>query len=224
MAIIPCGRAIYSSGTILDFVAGIRDAIKGHEGLVGKGILHGDVCEEKIVLLKTTSDKDMHGMLTGLEHSVKIKDNLAMDYEHFLTGNLKFMALERLKNFSLTGEVIRRTCRHDLESFFYVFIVGCIGYEKVSESKDNNLERWCSKNLAMNYMSKVAEVMNSDILLDKFTPSFEGLKELARNLRQILFNDNGQYIETPEDCRPLYQRMIKAFDKTIEDIRGTIFL
>ncbi|VCU40318.1 Bgt-50931 [Blumeria graminis f. sp. tritici] len=76
----------------------------------------------------------------------------------------------------------------------------------------------------MNYMSKVAEVVNSDMLLDKFTPSFEGLKELARNLRQILFNDNGQYIETPEDCGPLYQRIIKTFDKTIENIRGKIFL
>ncbi|VCU40323.1 Bgt-50971, partial [Blumeria graminis f. sp. tritici] len=178
MAVTPRGRPIYSSGSILDFVAGIQDAIKGHEGLVGKGILHGDVCEEKIVLLKTTSDKDMHGMLTGLEHSVKIKDNLAKDYEHILTGNLKFMALERLKNFSLTGEVIRRTCRHDLESFFYVFIVGCIEYGKVSESKDNSLNDWCRKDLKMNFMCKAYYVMSSE-MLEKFTPSFEGLKGLG---------------------------------------------
>ncbi|VCU40290.1 Bgt-50343 [Blumeria graminis f. sp. tritici] len=153
-------------------------------------------------------------MLTGLEHTVKMKENLAIDYEHFLTGNLKFMALERLMIFSLTGEVIRRTCRHDLESFFYVFIVGCIEYEKVSESKDNSMNDWCRKDLKMNFMCKAYDVMSSE-MLENFTPSFEGLKGLGIILRKILFNYNGKYIETPEDCGPLYQRMIKAFDKTI---------
>ncbi|CAD6501999.1 BgTH12-02242, partial [Blumeria graminis f. sp. triticale] len=55
-------------------------------------------------------------------------------------------------------------------------------------------------------------------LLEKFTISLQGLKKL----RKTLFKDDGRYIRTPKDYGPLYRGMIKALDKTIEDIRGRI--
>ncbi|CAD6500142.1 BgTH12-04245 [Blumeria graminis f. sp. triticale] len=221
IAMIPRGRSIYSGGSILEFVAGIRDAIKGHEGLVAKEVLHGDVSEGNIILLNPSQEDDLHGMLIDLDHSVKMKGNLALEDDRSLTGTMKFMALERLQHARDTGKSIGRTCRHDLESFFYVFIIGCIEYEDVSANEANDLNDWCTNDVKSNFKFKRDDIQNFDIeILDRFTASFKGLKELAEKLRQILFHDDGRYIETPVDCGPLYSRMIKALDKTVEEIRA----
>ena len=221
IAMTPRGRAIYSSGSILDFVAGIRDAIKGHEGLVGKEILHGDVSEGNIILLKPSPEEDLYGMLIDLDHSVKMKGNVALEDDRSLTGTMKFMALERLQHARDTGKSIGRTCRHDLESFFYVFIVGCIEYEDVSANEANDLNDWCTNDVKSNFKAKSYDIEHFDQeILKKFTNSFKGLKELAEKLRQILFHNDGRYIETPVDCGPLYDSMIKALDKTVEDIKA----
>ncbi|VCU40330.1 Bgt-50996 [Blumeria graminis f. sp. tritici] len=224
MAITPRGRPIYSSGSILDFVAGIRDAIKGHEGLVGKGILHGDISEGNIILLKPTSDGDLHGMLIDLDQSFKMKRNPVEENVGFSIGTVKFMALERLRSVAKSNFPIRRTCRHDLESLFYVFIVGCIEYEFVNDRKSKNLNDWCKKSLLNCYYRKLSEITPLSPLLDQFTPSFEGLKELALKLRTILFHKHKIYTETPLDCGSMCREMILAFDKTVKDIRGKIYL
>ncbi|VCU40254.1 Bgt-20565 [Blumeria graminis f. sp. tritici] len=222
IAMTPSGRTIYSSGTILDFVMDIRDAIKGHEGLVGKENLDGDISEGNIILLKTSPANDLHGMLIDFDLSVMMKGNLASEDRQSLTGTIKFMALERLQHACDTGESIRRTCRHDRESFFNVFIVGCIEYEEVSANKSKNLDRWCTNEVENSFTNKRDSVVHFDKILIKFTASFKGLKDLAKMLRKILFNDDGEYIETPQDCGPLYRKIIKAFEETIEDIKGKI--
>ncbi|VCU40295.1 Bgt-50386 [Blumeria graminis f. sp. tritici] len=63
----PCGRKIDTCGSILDFVAGIRDAIKAHQRLVNISILHGDVSEENIILKDPTTDDDSHGILIDFD-------------------------------------------------------------------------------------------------------------------------------------------------------------
>ncbi|SZF01073.1 unnamed protein product [Blumeria hordei] len=226
IAMTPRGRKIYSSGSILDFVAGIRDAIKGHEGLVGKGILHGDISEGNIILLKPTPDSDLHGMLIDLDQSFKMKRNPFEENDGFLTGTVKFMALERLHWAAYSNLPIRRTCRHDLESFFYVFIVGCIEYELVIGRKPRNLDNWCQKTFEDCYNRKLCNIYSLRRLLDQFTPCFEGLKELAIKLVAILFHDyrDEPYTETPLDCGSMCREMILAFEKTVEDIRGKIIL
>ncbi|VDB96509.1 Bgt-51303 [Blumeria graminis f. sp. tritici] len=59
------------------------------------------------------------------------------------------MAIERLKSAANSKPTIRRTYRHDLESFFYVFVVGCIEYESVDEAKLRNLDKWCKGELIL---------------------------------------------------------------------------
>ncbi|VCU40880.1 Bgt-50028 [Blumeria graminis f. sp. tritici] len=73
----PCGRKIDTCGSTLDFVAGIRDAIKAHQGLVDISILHGEISEENITLKDPTTDDDSHGMLIDFDCSVKSKGNVA---------------------------------------------------------------------------------------------------------------------------------------------------
>ena len=81
--------------------------------------------------MKPKKDNSLHGILVDLDHSVNMKGNLPLE-NVFLTGTTKFMALER-PEFD-QRKTIGHTCRHDLESFFYVFIVGCIEHERVSGS------------------------------------------------------------------------------------------
>ncbi|VCU40278.1 Bgt-50351 [Blumeria graminis f. sp. tritici] len=219
----PCGRKIDTCGSILDFVAGIRDAIKAHQRLVDISILHGDISEGNIILKGPTTDDNSHSMLIDFDCSVKLKGNVAEDEERFLTGTVKFMAMERLEYAANSKTSIRRTYRHDLESFFYVFVVGCIEYEHVPKGTPPNLNEWCEGGIKTCLSNKYYSISRHELLLNLFTPSFEGLKELAKNLRTILFKD-GTFFATPEDRGSIYRRMIMAFDETIEDIGGKIYL
>ncbi|VCU40294.1 Bgt-20139 [Blumeria graminis f. sp. tritici] len=133
------------------------------------------------------------------------------------------MAIERLKSAANSKLSIQQTYRHDLESFFYVFLAGCIEYEFVDEAKLRNLDKWCKGEIDTCYLSKYTDILDLEIILDKFTPSFVGLKELAKSLRTILFKDEN-FFATPEDRGSIYRRMIMAFDKTIKDIKGKIDL
>ena len=142
------------------------------------------------------------------------------DDERFLTGTLKFMALEKFYSDGETESTIRRTYRHDLESFFYVFIIGSIEYEFVKDGKSYNLDRWCLDVVESCYLNKRIHIYEFPTLLNMFTPSFKELEQLAKNLRTILFEKDGSYIATPNDRGLLYRRMIEAFDDTIEDIRA----
>ncbi|SZF01234.1 unnamed protein product [Blumeria hordei] len=151
-----------------------------------------------------------------------MKGIVALEDDRFLPGTMKFMALERLKHARNTGNTTSRTC-HDLESFFYVFIVGCIEYEDVSADEVDDLNYWCTNHVKRNFKSKRYHVEHFDTeILDKFTTSFKGLKEVAGKMRQILYHDDGRYIETPVDCGPLNGRIIKALDITLEDFRDKI--
>ncbi|SZF00829.1 unnamed protein product [Blumeria hordei] len=141
IAMTQCGKKIDTSGSILDFVTGIRDAIKAHQELADISILHGDILEGNIILKDPTTDDEPYGMLVDFDCAVKLKGNVAEDEELLLTGTMKFMALERLE-FAAKLKSIQRSYRHDIESFFYVFLVGCIEYESVTEGMPQNLNEW----------------------------------------------------------------------------------
>ncbi|CAD6501340.1 BgTH12-01592, partial [Blumeria graminis f. sp. triticale] len=225
IAITPCGQPLKTSKTTLEFIVGIRDVILGHRRLCDRGILHGDISEGNIVLTSPTAADKPKGMLIDLDHSIGLIESLKKDDELSLTGTMKFMAIERLQVAVKKEPTIQRTIRHDLESFFYVFLVGCIEYEVVPESKSSNLDSWCTKDIASNYKSKVGHIGVFEVLvLYEFTPSFLGLKDLARSLRTILFGANGQNYTTPYDCSSMYEEIIGAFNETIQQITGKMNL
>ncbi|CAD6501184.1 BgTH12-01438 [Blumeria graminis f. sp. triticale] len=223
IAIAPRGQPLKTSKTTLEFVVGIRDAILGHRRLYDQGILHGDISEGNIILTSPTANDESKGMLIDLDYSVGLIESLKTDDELSLTGTMKFMAIERLVNAVEKEPTIQRTIRHDLESFFYVFLVGCIEFEVVPESKSFNLDSWCTKYLNSNCVTKIGYISAFEtFVLKKFTPSFLGLKDLAKSLRTILFGKHGHNFTTPYDCSLMYNEMIEAFNKTIEQITGKI--
>ena len=56
-------------------------------------------------------------------------------------------------------------------------------------------------------------------VLHHFSPAFQAQKELAMNLRTILFGKGALYVETPEKPATLYDSIIKAFEDAIREIR-----
>ncbi|VDB83486.1 Bgt-50414 [Blumeria graminis f. sp. tritici] len=223
IVISPRGHSLRSSKTIMEFLVGIRDAIVAHRRLyVEKKILHGDISDGNIIL--ATVGGKTQGMLIDLDHAEMVDPPPGKDDNLFLTGTIKFMALERLHRASNCGETIARTFHHDLESFFYVFIVGCITYEREKKSeKVIELQLWHTDDIKSNYRTKKYSIWDfQPRILDNFSTSFIGLKDLAYELREILFGESGKEYGTPDKHEPEYEKIIKAFSNTIEDLRGKI--
>ncbi|CAD6501100.1 BgTH12-01354, partial [Blumeria graminis f. sp. triticale] len=223
IVISPRGRSLYSSNTIMEFLVGIRDAIVAHRRLyVEKKILHGDISDGNIIL--ATVGGKTQGMLIDLDHAEMVDPPPGKDDNLFLTGTMQFMALERLQSAANRGETIARTFHHDLESFFYVFIVGCITYERKKNSRAViGLQMWHTDNIQSNYDIKQAAISRfKEKILDNFSTNFVVFKALASELRTILFGELGDEYSAPEDYEAEYEKIIKAFSNTIEDLRGKI--
>ncbi|VCU39852.1 Bgt-50724 [Blumeria graminis f. sp. tritici] len=227
VVVTPRGRPLHCSRTILEFLIVIRDSIVAHRRLYfEKDILHCDISEGNIVLVRPDGDNSIQGMLIDLDHAVSLNDDRKKDDNSLLTGTMKFMALERLSYAATYGSTIQCTYRHDLESFFYVFLVGCIEYERKNSSKEViKLQMWCSNNISSNESEKIKCLTYFRMhILDVFSISFSDLKDLAIKLRNILFGEAIPELGTPDDPNPMYDGMIMAFSNTIEQIRGKINL
>jgi Fungal protein kinase len=145
--------------------------------------------------------------------------------ERNMTGTLEYMAIQILE-----GAIRKETAGtdhtywHDLESFFYVFLSLCIryGYEKGKEPKTDSLKAWYEGNF-----ESICKIKNGELeprgfeiyILGQFSPKFQAQKELARNLRTILFGKGALYVETPQKPATLYDPIIKAFKDAVQEIR-----
>ncbi|VDB83802.1 Bgt-20122 [Blumeria graminis f. sp. tritici] len=94
-----------------------------------------------------------------------LNDDPKKDDKSLLAGTMKFMALERLQ-FTVTYKMtIQCTYRHDLESFFYVFLLGCIEFEGEDDAAEViELHKWSSNNIDLNYGTKLLEVETQGIV------------------------------------------------------------
>ncbi|VDB93310.1 Bgt-50431 [Blumeria graminis f. sp. tritici] len=159
----------------------------------------------------------IHGKLIDLDMSMYVA---GYNETKSLTGTMKFMAIKVLQNIALRSGTMTKTYRHDLESFFYVFLVGCVCYGRDPAAVKDHFNHWCSSGSLSNQGAKMADVgLNLQIrIIDKFSPCFNGIKELAFELRQILFGINGNFYDTLRDISILYDPIITAFLKTIKKI------
>jgi hypothetical protein len=99
------------------------------------------------------------------------------------TGPEEFMAIEVLEGRA-------HTYRHDLESFFYVFLWVVIRYSQESHNlaNTNRLRHWYTRSY-----EDIADIKGSYIdrkrfrgILDEFPPKFNDLEGLAEVLRRAL--------------------------------------
>ncbi|KMU83322.1 hypothetical protein CIHG_01104 [Coccidioides immitis H538.4] len=222
LVIYPAGRPIYKYESPPELLEALRDAIKAHRSLYAKGnILHQDISENNIII--TDSKKTGHaGMLIDMDLAKELGSGRSG--AHCRTGTMEFMAIEVLLN-------IDHTYRHDLESFFYIFIWqwGRRGWEFTRNPKRQPtrslLMQWYTgsyEGIAITKRGMVDAKLFELVLAKEFSPEFECLKSLCRELRGILFpiRGNAIFTGTPKDPEILYGPIIKAFDRAIEAMGG----
>ncbi|VCU39369.1 Bgt-50094 [Blumeria graminis f. sp. tritici] len=224
----PFGRPLNSCSTVREFVGGIRDAIIGHRNLHEIQILHGDVSEGNIILFGPNHKGVTKGLLIDLDMSTLLQDSRDNDEAKVITGTTKFMALRLLAGIRDKDFSIQQTYRHDLESFFYVLLVGCMSYGRDPESVPDYLEQWCTPSSALNYGMKQSHIVCDfeKQIIGFFSPKFECLKDLARTIRKILFGQptlsGERFMEygTPENSDLLYDPIIAALNDSILKLEG----
>ena len=223
----PAGRPLSKFHSVSELLRALRDAIKVHRSLFLDGrILHRDVSESNMVITDPKENNGLSGMLIDLELGTVVEDGKnTRTGSQRMTGTLKFMAIEVVKMaFRDNQRDIDHTYRHDLESFFYVFLDMCInhGLNESQIPKQDSLRDW----YIGSYDSIVAikpghmTLNGFETLLTNFASKFECVKGLAMSLRDILFLREAKLrTETPTgDESILYNQMIGAFDKAIESM------
>ena len=118
------------------------------------------------------------------------------------------------------------TYRHDLESFFYVFVWMCIryGYEGTGRQKPNKPIRPKTNILRGWYTGMYTEIANTKQghkgknRFENVIAEFENLKPLVRELRSALLpiRDGDIFTGTFHDHDIMYDGMINAFSRAID--------
>jgi hypothetical protein len=216
LTISPAGRPLRDYNNVKEFLEAFRDAIRGHQSLYNDGsILHRDVSENNLIIVDGSRPKGWKGMLIDLDLG-KERDSEPSG-ARFRTGTMQFMAIEVLNGLS-------HTYRHDLESFFYVFLWICIrrGWESYSPSKipeDSLLTGWYTGSYREIARAKKSRMLKSDFreILDSFPPTLSHLTTTADEIRGILFpmRDDDLFIGTPANPTELYDPIIQALENAI---------
>uniref|UniRef100_A0A381LD61 Bgt-20468 n=1 Tax=Blumeria graminis f. sp. tritici 96224 TaxID=1268274 RepID=A0A381LD61_BLUGR len=135
------------------------------------------------------------------------------------------MALEVLNSSCETsGAVVEHSYRHDIESFFYVFLWQCLscGWEDDKNPNKEYLSKWYKGTTKEIHKFKKCEIRGSTFveeLLPKFSIRYQKLWNLAMVFRKILFYPYGEfYIGYHKDNNVLYNATMKSFDEAIRSL------
>ena len=148
MPLAPLDAPLQDFANVCEVLEAFRDAIKAHWKLFKhRKILHRDVSHGNIILTSPDQNGGCSGMLIDYDLAVQIGADGKSETsgEKNMTGTLDFMAIEILEG-AVRKETagIDHTYRHDLESFFYVFLALCIrhGWGEDAKPKRDILRNW----------------------------------------------------------------------------------
>lgn len=213
LVISPPGRAIDKFESIEEFLEACRDFVRAHWSLYNDGkLLHRDISKNNVIITNAGNSGDPKGMLIDLDLAKELDDGPSGARHR--TGTMEFMAIGVLEGCS-------HTYRHDLESFFYVFLWVIIGYNHGADHslpEESQLRGWYTgsyQDIADKKRAHMSEERFPSILAE-FPQEFESLKGLAEELRGIVFTHrNGFSTKTPSDPEQLYRPMIEVYGKAI---------
>ncbi|KAH8812673.1 hypothetical protein F5884DRAFT_832286 [Xylogone sp. PMI_703] len=220
------GRPLHAYKSVRGLLEAFRDAITGHKSLLENGkILHQDISENNIIITEPITEEDSReegprGRLIDLDLAKEL-DSAPSGASH-RTGTMQFMAIEVLQGKG-------HTYRHDLESFFYVFIWMCIRYGygnpgdgKIRKSRSvvtSRLRGWYTGIYSEIGRNKLGDMDKNgfEAIIAEFAPQFEEQKQLARELRSVLFRirDGAIFTDTFRNSDIMYDGMINAFNAAI---------
>jgi serine/threonine protein kinase len=209
------GRPINKFKSVREFLEAYRNFIKAYRSLYYDGkILHRDILENNIIVTDAKGKGDPRGMLIDLDLAKEL-DSGPSGVRH-RTGTMEFMAIEVLKDKA-------HTYRHDLESFFYVFLWIIIRERDKTLPKTSHLRDWYRGTYIQIAKAKSSNMDKKQFeeIIAEFPAEFESLKGLAEELRGILFpiRDGALFTGTYRDPDKLYQPMIEAFKRAIASYR-----
>ncbi|KAL0630751.1 hypothetical protein Q9L58_010399 [Maublancomyces gigas] len=204
------GRELTTFSGTSELLWGFHDAIQGHRSLVESDILHRDISIDNIMLSDPADRSDgKRGFIIDLDLAVQISSTQPSSAPH-RTGIMEFNAIGVLR-----GE--RHTFRHDLESFFYVFLWICVTDPR-SEWRWTPLAQWSTGGVL-----GVADVKEKhmrrgvyagyEVVEGWFAEWAVELRGVAEQWREALFRlkPNGALtLETPEDRSGMYDEILGA--------------
>lgn len=181
------GRQIALFTSPRELLLGLHDAIVGHRSLLqDAGILHRDISLYNIMLTSTTNPRadGMHGFLIDLDMAVKTAAPRPSGALH-RTGTVEFMAIGVLR-----GDP--HTYRHDLESFWYVFIWLCVYKDSRLPLHYTPLSRWGAPDFITIARNKRANIVRGEAdgyqtIEDAFLPECKCFLTVADEWRRVLF-------------------------------------
>lgn len=189
------GRSITRFTSSHELLRAFYGAIKGHRSLYENGILHRDVSINNIMIAFPDEHRPdgLSGYLIDLDMAIEISDTEPSGAPH-RTGTMEFMAIS-----TLNGEV--HTFRHDLESFYYVFLWICVREQPWTEARkyqnrmwNTVLDDWGStfeKAARTKWGDMGRAAAGSGMGLERILEEFEDwaleLQVLARRIRDVLF-------------------------------------
>ena len=223
VVVSPLGRPLREFESICQVLEALGDAVKGHKDLYDKGILHQDVAVNNILIVETRVDEtEPKGMLIDLDLALELQ--YVFPDGRSAAGTPMFMAIEILQSKK------QHTYRHDLESFLYVLL--CIAIQDRSETlaEGSRLQKWKG-----NAFDEIAAQKMHDMgfeqfegILSEFHTNFQGVKGLARELRELLFRpkveDGSLWVGTDQSTpamRRLYDDIVNALEAAAASYRRT---
>ncbi|OBT89236.1 hypothetical protein VE02_04294 [Pseudogymnoascus sp. 03VT05] len=226
VVISPPGTSIFGYANLYQLLEVFHDAIKAHRSLYQDGgILHRDIAASNIIMPPAEpTPGSPKGMLIDVDTARDVSRGPTP--QGSMVGTSPSMAIGALEAYVLNNP---RTYRHDLESFFYVFLFLAICPRDADGTKTEELPE--TSRLLEWRLDKRKQVRKTtdmgekgfEAVLEEFSPEFEGLKELARTLRGILFPLKDGKIWTwtdtsPEGTNKLYDDMTEAFKDALVSI------
>lgn len=217
----PAGRPLHTFKTRLELLKALRDAVKGHRSLFKDArILHQDVSAYNIIITDSPNENVPKGILIDLDVAMDLDVGPRKPGE--VTGTRPFMSIGILR-------CRPHRYRHDLESFFYVFLWTVISNGRENPPVDSKLRVWNRGSWYESAMQKTHDMHKGNFgdILAEFLPEHNTLKPLAEALRLLLFPTEDGELWTgtnsaPEFVNALYAGIIGAFDGAIEREKASL--
>ncbi|KAF3074319.1 hypothetical protein CFAM422_003728 [Trichoderma lentiforme] len=187
----PIGRPIRKFSSIVELLDVLGDLVSAIESLYTDGdVLHRNIAIKNLVIDPPGDSSGPSGILINFDAALDLEEARPVEQR---VGSNGFMAIGVLR-----GE--KHTYRHDLESLFYVFLWLAIANDSEHDHaheilerlpKTSRLQKWYSPVQDFDAVEKaVAADMSPEGfkgILEEFSPDFNELKDLAKELHELIF-------------------------------------
>ncbi|KAF4999357.1 hypothetical protein FGRMN_2498 [Fusarium graminum] len=225
MVITPMARSITDYHSLQELLECFRDAIRAHYSLHKWGkILHRDISPGNIMIPNPSNKIDWgpRGMLIDFGLSLDLE--VEQKAPHNIAGTKMSMAIDVLRD---KTDSILPTYRHDLESFFYVFLYMAVCRDRTLPL-NSRLLGWVRIENDWVEMGRQKRKDMTDswrfvAIMSEFAREFlhPELVKLAFKLRRLLFFPDGEFFVGTKDevyMEQLYDSMVSAFETALSGL------